>query len=174
MKKQMGLKIATFPDGILRKFSSRAKLTPTTVKLVLNMVKTMYIERALGLAANQVGRQEQIVVIDVHYTSADPIVRETCQRTGGALVLINPVIKELSGEMITAEEGCLSFPDLVMQVPRYSKVIVEADDMFGYRREITADLASGDILSRVIQHELDHLKGKLMIDYNEASEQVAE
>jgi peptide deformylase len=129
----------------------RAETTPVTSitadlrQLIDGMFETMYAARGIGLAAPQVGRPERLAVVDV---DDDP------------LVLINPEILESTG-MEKAEEGCLSIPDIYGDVERPAEIRVRALDREGnvFERE-----AAG-LLARCIQHEIDHLHGKLFIDY---------
>ncbi len=161
-------KIVRFPDGFLRQPTIDVEITVPPSKhikrLILNMIGTMFKKRALGLAANQLGRSERIIVIDARIC-ANIALRRECEQNSGALVLINPIIHELSGDTVMGPEGCLSFPEMEVDVPRSSRIIVDALDVYGQPLRIDADLAQDDYLSRVLQHEIDHLEGKLMIDY---------
>ena len=164
-------KIVQFPDGFLRQptklveFNGTLGYPPKRIKrFILTMIKTMFKNRALGLAANQLGRSERIIVIDARVI-ANAKLRNECEYNSGALVLINPVVRELDGDVLTGPEGCLSFPDQELDIPRPSRIVVEAFDEFGKPLTIDANLGDGDYLSRVLQHEIDHLNGKLMIDY---------
>lgn len=114
-------------------------------RFVDDLFETMYASKGVGLAANQVGIARRVAVVD-----AD----------GDRLVLIDPVILEGEGRE-TAEEGCLSIPDLYAEVTRPARVVVEATDLEGnrYRRE-----AEG-LLARAVQHEIDHLDGILFVDH---------
>jgi peptide deformylase len=112
------------------------------------MFETMYQEEGVGLAATQVNIHQQIVVIDVSDTRD--------QR----LALINPEIIETDGEALN-EEGCLSVPEYRAQVPRAEKITVKSLDADGNEQVFEAE----GLLAICVQHELDHLKGKLFIDY---------
>ena len=112
------------------------------------MIETMYDENGVGLAATQVNVHQRIVVIDVSDTRDQ------------AIALINPTIVETSGVEIS-EEGCLSVPDTNAEVERAEFVTFEYLDLDGEKQTIEAD----GLLAVCIQHELDHLKGKLFIDY---------
>lgn len=122
-----------------------AEITDDLRRLVDDMFDTMRAAQGIGLAAPQVGRLERIAVVDV---DKDPIV------------LINPEIIVESGTE-RAEEGCLSIPDIYGDVTRSAQVTVRAMDLDGkvFEREAT------DLLARAFQHEIDHLHGKLFIDY---------
>ena len=106
----------------------------------------MYLAKGIGLAAPQVGRRERLAVIDVN---------------DKAFVIINPEIIELDSKTAKAEEGCLSIPDVYGDVERPIRVRVRALDLEGKPFEVEAD----ELLARCLQHEIDHLHGKLFIDY---------
>jgi peptide deformylase len=131
----------------------RKETTPVTViddallQLIDDMFETMYAAHGIGLAAPQVGRTERLTVIDVD--------REH------QLVLINPEIVDRSAETSRAEEGCLSIPEVFGEVDRAEHVVVRALDREGQPFEIEGS----ELLARCLQHEIDHLHGKLFIDY---------
>jgi peptide deformylase len=110
------------------------------------MFETMYLAKGIGLAAPQVGRTERLAVIDVNEKP---------------FVIINPEIIEATGKTAKAEEGCLSIPDVYGDVERPAQVRVRALDIEGKPFEIEAT----ELLGRCLQHEIDHLHGKLFIDY---------
>jgi peptide deformylase len=134
----------------------REETTPVTAvtddvrRLIDDMFETMYAARGIGLAAPQVGRRERVTVIDVSRdrSAAQPIA------------LINPelVVQEGSSR---GEEGCLSIPEVFGDVDRAARVVVRAIDRDGQPFEIDGT----DLLARCLQHEIDHLHGKLFIDY---------
>jgi peptide deformylase len=141
------LDIRVLGDPILREETKPVEtITDGLRSLVKNMFETMYAAKGIGLAAPQVGRTERVCVVDV---DENP------------LVLINPEILETEGRLKKAEEGCLSIPDVYGDVERPPKVSVRAMDIDGKEFEIDAD----DLLARCLQHEIDHLHGKLFIDY---------
>jgi peptide deformylase len=143
--------IIKYPDPLLRK-----KARPITEfnaelkELVADMAETMYAAPGVGLAANQIGVLLQIVVIDV-----SPKEDKT-----KLIPLINPEILEGEGSVID-EEGCLSVVDYAANVERFSLIKVCARDLEGRKIEFEAD----GWFARVIQHEVDHLEGKLFIDH---------
>ncbi len=110
------------------------------------MFETMYASEGIGLAAPQIGRSERIAVVDVD---------------GERYALINPEIVARSGATDKSEEGCLSIPNIYGDVTRPSTVTVKALNENGEMHEITAS----DLLGRCLQHEIDHLDGKLFVDY---------
>ncbi|MDX1923644.1 MAG: peptide deformylase [Rickettsiaceae bacterium] len=151
------LKIVTAPDPILKKPSSPVeKVTEETRSLMKDMLETMYSDAGIGLAAVQIGVHKQIIVIDLQ-TDDDE------EREGSfyPLYLINPVITDSSEEMNVATEGCLSVPQLRIDVPRPSSIVIDYLDYHGEKK----NLEVSGWLARVIQHEMDHLHGKLIIDY---------
>ncbi len=121
------------------------EITDELRKLASDMFETMYKARGIGLAAPQVGRSESLAVVDVED-----------QR----YVLVNPEIVWEEGSE-RAEEGCLSIPDIYGDVDRAQRVLVRAMDLEGNQIEIEAT----DLLARCLQHEIDHLHGRLFIDY---------
>jgi peptide deformylase len=119
-------------------------------RLIDDMFETMYVARGIGLAAPQVGRTERLTVVDVD--------REGSQTS--PIALINPTILVREGT-VRGEEGCLSIPDIYGDVERAARVVVRALDRDGQPFE----LEGTDLLARCLQHEIDHLHGKLFIDY---------
>ncbi|CAM3925382.1 peptide deformylase [Vibrio aquimaris] len=143
------LQVLTFPDDRLRTVAKPVEqVTPEIQKLVDDMIETMYDEEGIGLAATQVDVHKRVVVIDISETRDQP------------MVLINPEITEKRGED-GIEEGCLSVPGARALVPRAAEVTVKALDRDGEEFTFEAD----DLLAICVQHELDHLQGKLFVDY---------
>jgi peptide deformylase len=143
-------KVLLFPDKRLRvKARPVEKVTPAIRRLIDDLAETMYGEPGIGLAAPQIGVPYRIFVIDL----ASP--------DGGELhVFVNPRIVEAEGE-VAWKEGCLSFPGISEEVDRAKKVRVEALDRDGH----PFTLEGTDLLAVAIQHEHDHLDGKLLIDH---------
>ena len=151
------LPIVTAPDDRLKQKSQPVlEFTDQTRKFMDDMVKTMYHEDGGGLAAVQVGGLKRIMVIDVK--DHDPLERP---RDFYPLFIVNPEIIEKSEELITANEGCISVPEQRIDVARPESIKIRYLDYHGKSQELKAN----DWLARVIQHEYDHLEGKLMIDY---------
>lgn len=145
------LSICTYPDPVLRKKASPVDAVDREIrKLVDDMAETMYGAPGIGLAANQVGKPQQVIVVDLQRPEYE----------GGLLVLVNPKIIAASGET-TYEEGCLSVPEFFSNVKRYSEITVRALDQHSKPVELNA---SG-LLAVVLQHEIDHLEGRLFIDH---------
>ncbi|MEG0008953.1 peptide deformylase [Aeromonas lusitana] len=143
------LDVLRFPDERLRTIAAPVEtITPELQQIVDDMFETMYAEEGIGLAATQVDIHQRIIVIDVSENREEQ------------LVLINPEILEQSGST-GIEEGCLSVPGSRALVPRAEWVKVRAQDRNGQTFELEAD----DLLAICIQHEMDHLVGKLFVDY---------
>ena len=144
------LNVLRFPDERLRtKAEEVAEVNEEIVKIVDDMIETMYDEKGVGLAATQVNIHKRIVVMDVSDDYNEPIV------------LINPEIIAKSEETFINEEGCLSVPGCYAKVTRHETVTVKALDRDG--KEFTLD--GNELMSICIQHELDHLAGVLFVDY---------
>ena len=144
------LPILRYPDPRLHKVASPVQTVDARIQtLVADMIATMYDADGIGLAATQVDVHERVIVIDVSETRDQP------------LVLINPETLWLSDERHVGDEGCLSVPGIYDQVERAAAVRVRALDQDGGLREIEAD----GLLAVCIQHEMDHLMGKVFVEY---------
>ena len=143
------LDILHYPDPRLRTKAIPVKKVDSKIQTIIDdMFETMYDAPGIGLAATQVNIHKQIVVIDISKEKNEP------------LCLINAKIVEKEGEEVS-EEGCLSVPEYFADVKRAEKIKVQALDRDGKEIEIESD----DFLAICIQHELDHLQGKLFVDY---------
>lgn len=142
------LKVLLYPDERLFQ-----KCEPVTVfddklaKTTKDMLETMYADEGCGLAASQVGIMKRFCVIDVSETHTEP------------LILVNPEIVSHEGQ-VNCSEGCLSIPDYREMVKRFQKIKVVAQDVKGEKIELEAE----DLLSRCIQHEMDHMDGIMFVD----------
>ena len=146
------LTIISVPDPVLRKVSTPVdKVDREILKLADEMLETMYAAPGVGLAAVQVGVLKRLVVLDVSEDKEEP----------QPLTLFNPEILSKGSEMRLHEEGCLSIPDFRLDVERPSAVTVAYIDREGKRQE----LAAAGLLATALQHEIDHLNGKLIIDF---------
>ncbi len=144
------LPILRYPDPRLHTVAKPVAAVDARVRqLVDDMLHTMYDANGIGLAATQVNVHERLVVIDVSEERDQP------------MVLINPEILWASPEMLKGDEGCLSVPDIYDGVERSIAVKVRAQDASGAHREIDAQ----GTLAVCIQHELDHLQGKVFVQY---------
>lgn len=143
------LSILEFPDERLRKKAAVVKTVDDKIKkLVDDMLETMYESHGIGLAATQVDVHQRVIVIDVSEEKNDP------------LFLINPEIIEKDG-IKESEEGCLSVPGFYEKVTRAEHIRVKALNRAGQSIEFEAR----DLLAVCVQHEMDHLNGKLFVDY---------
>ena len=144
------LKILEFPNPNLRKIAVPVKSFDSDLKcLIDNMFETMYEANGIGLAATQVDVHKRLLVLDVSEERNDP------------KVFVNPTIDVIESDLADYDEGCLSVPGFYETVSRPKKIKVSAQDKEGSRFEIEAD----GVLSVCIQHEIDHLDGKLFVDY---------
>lgn len=152
------LPIVTFNDPVLREKTSPVSGNSEELQsLIDDMFETMYNSHGVGLAAPQIGRALRLFVMD-----ADAVTGELDDEEDlGKIVMINPQILELNGEKVRMEEGCLSIPDVRDDVSRPEQVTVKFLD----RNFEEQTLQATGWVSRVIQHEYDHLEGKLFIDY---------
>jgi peptide deformylase len=146
------LEIIEVPNPILRKKAKPVKeFNADLERLALDMAETMYNAPGVGLAANQVGVLKQMVVIDA--TAKD--------EPKNLLILINPEVVEAEGRE-SGEEGCLSLPDFRQVVDRCMSIKVRAKNLKGEDIEFNAE----GLLARAIQHEVDHINGRLLFDYS--------
>lgn len=144
------LSILRYPDPRLYTLARPVNEVDARIRtLVDDMLETMYEAEGVGLAATQVDVHERVIVIDTSETRDTP------------LVLINPELVEKSDELTLGDEGCLSVPDIYDKVPRHARVRVRARDRDGEEREFAAE----GLLSVAVQHEMDHLLGKVFVDY---------
>jgi peptide deformylase len=144
------LEILRYPDPRLHKIAKPVERVDNAVhRLVRDMAETMYAAPGIGLAATQVDVHRRVIVID------------TSDTRDQLLVLINPEIIRASDELQECEEGCLSVPGVYETVARAAKVTVRALDANGMAFQRTAE----GMLAVCIQHEIDHLGGKVFVDY---------
>ncbi len=150
------LPILIYPDPILNQKSMPVEIIDDEiVNLAENMLETMYQApgTGVGLAAPQVGRNQRLIVIDINRRAEEP-------GDSKPIILVNPEIVESEGE-ITYEEGCLSVPGYTIDITRSEKIKVCGLDLQGNSVEIEAD----ELLAIILQHEIDHLDGNLIIDH---------
>jgi len=143
------LNILNFPDPRLRtKASQVTEFNEKIITLTNDMLETMYAAPGIGLAATQINVHQRIITIDISEEKNQP------------LVVINPEIIEKDGEQ-SIDEGCLSVPGIYEPVKRFNSIRLKAQDQHGEFYELDAE----ELLSVCIQHEIDHLEGKLFVDY---------
>ena len=144
------LPILCYPDPRLHKLAKPVQTVDARIRtLVADMLETMYDAKGIGLAATQIDVHERLIVIDISEQRDQP------------LVLINPAIIWNSADKHINEEGCLSVPGIYDNVERFDAVKVEHLDANGARQSVQAD----GMLAVCIQHEMDHLLGKVFVEY---------
>ncbi len=165
------LKIYTFPDDVLtKKAAPIARVERELYGLADQMLETMYDAPGIGLAANQVGILQRILVLDTDYDleefeeGAEPptvgeVVGKNIIKNRKPKIIINPEIILKEGKTAISE-GCLSVPEFTAEVPRFEKLKLKYQDIDGVSKLLSAD----GLLAIAIQHEMDHLDGKLFID----------
>lgn len=153
------LPIVTVPDEILRSQAEEIRNIDDEIRrLAKDMVETMYKAPGIGLAANQVGKLLSLIVMDIEYAYAEPQDKKKAP-----IVVINPKIILGEGEEFR-EEGCLSVPDFSLEVKRKACVQVEGVDLKGNPIKLEAE----GLLARVLQHEIDHLRGATLLNHASA------
>lgn len=165
------LKIFTFPDLVLaKKATPIARVEKLLYQLADNMLETMYDAPGIGLAANQVGILQRILVIDTEYdleeleegavaTPGVEVIGNNTIKNKKPKIIINPEIISREGKILFSE-GCLSVPEYSAEVNRSEKIKLSYQDIDGVSRTLSAE----GLLAVAIQHEIDHLDGKLFID----------
>lgn len=144
------LPIVKYPESVLEQATEEVTSFDESLReLARDMVETMHAAPGIGLAAPQVGRSERVAVIDLSVGTEESEL----------LVLVNPRVIEQEGEL-REEEGCLSFPDLTLIVPRPQRVVVQAQNLDGKTFLIEGE----ELMARCLHHEIDHLDGVLFID----------
>jgi len=145
------LDIVTYPEKFLKQPTKPVEnIDGALQELIDNMGETMYQAPGVGLAAIQVGIDRSLLIYDISPQDEDRSLK----------VLVNPRIIESEGDVLSENEGCLSVPEYRSDVKRFASILVEAYD----RNEKLLRFEAHDFLSIVLQHEIDHLKGKLFID----------
>lgn len=143
------LEILQFPDERLRRLSVPVESFNQDLKALADkMLEIMYDSNGIGLAAPQVNQTIRLIVVDVSESRDNPCI------------FVNPEIKEPAGS-VDSSEGCLSVPEIRTTIKRYENITLEYQDLNGERHEEPL----GDLMSICVQHEIDHLDGKLFIDY---------
>jgi peptide deformylase len=146
------LPIITLPNALLRKQSAPIeRIDGALGKLADDMLETMYAAPGVGLAAVQIGVPRRLIVVDTA-KEGDP---------AAPLIMVNPEIVSLGSDLRLHEEGCLSIPDERVEIERPARLTVRFLDRNGKLQELAAE----GLLATVIQHEVDHLNGRLIVDY---------
>lgn len=161
--------IVTFgAEALRRKARPVTEITPAIRQLVDDMLATMRQARGVGLAAEQIGRDEALCVIHVPADAERPECVAANAAVAMPLVMLNPEITAVEGKQ-RGDEGCLSFPDITVPVTRSKRVTAAYTNLDGERRTITVE----GLLARAVQHELDHLAGVLLVDRMSALQRIA-
>lgn len=141
--------VLVFPDSRLRNIATEITVFDEELEtLAIDMAETMYTENGIGLAAIQINVKQRIITVDIS------------EDRSKLITLINPVITAQHGEQV-CQEGCLSVPEIYADVTRAEKITVSAKDIQGNDFTVDAD----GLLAVCIQHEIDHLDGKVFVDY---------
>ena len=144
------LDILTFPDPRLRKKAQPIERFDENLKdMAKKMLHTMYADKGIGLAATQVNYHERLIVIDVSENQDEPIY------------IVNPSYEVLDSSPESSKEGCLSIPTFQQEVLRAKKIELSYQDLDGEPQKLTAE----GLFGYCIHHEIDHLNGKLIVDY---------
>ncbi len=150
--------IFKYPEKVLRQKTIPVdRITREIFDLAESMVRTMFENDGIGLAANQVGKLHNLFVLNLKPLEEKP----------EPIVVINPVIIKKE-EPVEDEEGCLSFPGLFLHIPRFRRIVLHYNDLYNERIVIEAE----GLVARAIQHEYDHLNGILFIDYVKEDEKI--
>ena len=163
----MHLRVTEYGETILRQVGEQVSVFDSKLEaLVADMVDTMYAEEGVGLAAQQVDRGLMVCVVDVSHLQDEELQYQIDGLQPPIdlimpMALVNPAVRVLPGKKIWGEEGCLSFPGIRGDVPRAEAIEVTYQDTKGTPHRL---ICSG-WFARVIQHEVDHLNGKLFIDH---------
>lgn len=156
------LTVLTLPDHRLRIKATPVDVIDNLVRKNLNdMAETMYADRGIGLAATQVNIHKRMLVMNIPNRDDDCENTPQSPNVETLIKIVNPRIVWASEESVTENEGCLSLPELSIPVTRAAQVRIAYSDENGNPHELDAD----GLLARCIQHEMDHLDGKLALDY---------
>lgn len=157
--------IITLPDPMLRKPSAPIERVDDALRALMDdMLETMYVAPGIGLAAVQLAIPRRLIVMDVNYRRAGEAgedEEEGGEKPKAPICMVNPEIVARSDALHVHEEGCLSIPEFYAEIERPAKITVRYIDREGKQCEMVCE----DMLATVVQHEVDHLNGKLFIDY---------
>ena len=167
MNKAKVLPLITYPDPLLKQVSKPVeKVDEQLQEFMDNMLVTMYEEGGIGLAAVQVGVLKRILVMDENYNhrykkNSDVVHADSKVESSNPIFIINPKIIKASKALSDFNEGCLSFPEIRVEIKRPKEVTVEYLDYYGNNCQTEFD----GILATCVQHEIDHLNGITLIDH---------
>ena len=160
MNKPILLPVVTLPDEILRAPTRRVGHFDDELKILVESMRlTMHAAEGVGLAATQIGRSLKLAVIEYQPQPTENGTADD-QPAIPLFVIINPTITQMNNDFEVYDEGCLSLPDLQTPVPRATEISVLADNLEGQRIRLRAK----GLLARILQHEIDHLNGLLIVD----------
>ena len=166
----MASDIVIFGTPVLREKAHTVGCVTDEIKeLAKTMLDAMYAASGVGLAAEQIGRTERMCVIDIPADAERKDCVEFNSHVEMPLVMVDPEIKRLSKKTQRGNEGCLSFPEISVQITRSDEVEVEYTGLDGERRTITVR----GLLARAVQHECDHLDGVLLVDRMSAVQRIS-
>jgi peptide deformylase len=155
------LPVFRFPHPVLRRQARPVTRFDAELRaLAENMLETMYAEGGIGLAANQVGQPRRLLVMDLRNDDPESESLPRAERPHEPRVFVNPRLLEAEGEIVT-EEGCLSVTDFTAEVKRARRIVIAYQDLAGTAHEETL----AELAAVCLQHEMDHLAGKLFIDH---------
>lgn len=164
--------IVTYGSPVLRETARRVdRITPDIRRLAADMIEAMHAADGVGLAAQQVGETWALCVVDVparHDAETEGGPRQNAHVTM-PLVLVNPELVGHSDEEISRSEGCLSFPDIQVPVARAAEVTVRFQDLDGQSQSLRV----AGFVARAVQHEIDHLRGILLVDRMSAVKRIS-
>jgi len=157
------LNIYTYPDSILKKKADPVAVVDDEIhQLILDMADTLYSVHGIGLAAPQVGISKRLLLYDLERKDLEQdLSTEERINNRNYKVIINPELLSAKGEVLSEKEGCLSVPDFRTDVQRYKMIHVKAID----ENAKIVNIETDEYLAIVLQHEMDHLNGKLLVDY---------
>jgi len=157
------LDIYTYPDPVLKKKAEPVAVIDDKIhQLILDMADTLYSVHGIGLAAPQVGVSKRLLLYDLERKDLEEgLSDEERLQNRNYKVIINPEILSAEGEVLSEQEGCLSVPDFRIDVKRYKMVHIKAID----ENEKPINIETEEYLGVVLQHEMDHLDGTLLVDY---------
>ncbi len=157
------LQVYRFPDAVLQQEARPVtRFDAALRRLAEDMLETMYAEGGIGLAANQVGELQRVVVMDLHAEDDDAAADDVPRlaRPREPRVFVNPTLLHAEGEQVT-EEGCLSVPEFTAEVKRARRIVLAYQTLEGEAREEAFE----ELAAVCLQHEMDHLAGRLFIDH---------
>jgi len=155
------ISLITYPQKVLKRRASVVAPTPEIKNLIVRMIETMYENGGIGLAAPQIGISKQIIIVETSDNPREHKHEHHEGTSGKPLAFLNPRLTKKSKETHVEEEGCLSLPDVFVEVKRPKNIQVVCQTPEGKEVNIEAN----GLVARIFQHEIDHLNGKLIMDH---------